>query len=129
MRRFLLRLLNFLQPRRAEADFEREVTSHLALLEDEHRRRGLAPDEARLAARRTLGSVGLVEDLHRDARSFMWLEDLWRDLRHGVRALRRTPGFTLLAIVALGLGIGVNTTFFTIVNATRFQSTSSSTPA
>jgi putative ABC transport system permease protein len=117
MRRTLLRLLTFFRRHRAEQDLDREITAHLVLLEDEHRRRGLTPDEARLAARRALGSVAHTKDLHRDARSFMWLDDVRRDFRHGARALRRNPGFTLMAVVALGLGIGVNTTFFTIVNA------------
>ena len=78
---------------------------------------GLTPEAARLAARRAMGSVALAKDLHRDARSFVWVEDLGRDFRHAVRTLRRAPGFTLIAVFALGLGIGVNTTFFTIVNA------------
>ena len=117
MRQFLLRLLSFVRRDRAEHELSREVESHLALIEDEFRRRGLTSDEARLAARRALGSVALAKDLHRDARSFVWLEDLRRDLRHAARALRRSPGFALLAVVTLGLGIGVNTTFFTIVNA------------
>jgi putative ABC transport system permease protein len=117
MRRFLRRVLNVFRRTDADRALDREVASHLALLEEEHRRRGLPPDEARLAARRSMGSVALVKDLHRDARSFVRLEDLGRDFRHAVRTLRRAPGFTLIAVFALGLGIGVNTTFFTLVNA------------
>jgi predicted permease len=117
MRRFIHRLLNAFRPGAAEDDLAREVSAHLALIEEEHRRRGLTPDEAHRAARRALGSVALAKDLHHDARSFGWIEDLGRDFRHAVRALRRSPGFALIAVLALGLGIGVNTTFFTIVNA------------
>jgi hypothetical protein len=117
MRRFVLRFLHLFRRDRAGRELDREVAAHVALLEDEHRRRGLTPDEARLAARRAMGSVALVKDLHRDERSFMRVDDLGRDFRHAVRTLRRAPGFTLIAVFALGLGIGVNTTFFTIVNA------------
>jgi putative ABC transport system permease protein len=117
MRRFMARLWTLFRRHRAEDDLSREMSAHLGLLEDEYHRRGMTPDEARLAARRAMGSVALAKDLHRDARSFVWLEDLRRDLRHALRALRRAPGFTLVAVFTLGLGIGVNTTFFTIVNA------------
>jgi putative ABC transport system permease protein len=117
MRQFIRRLINTLRPKVAEDETAREIDAHLALLEDEHRRRGLSPDDARRAARHAMGSVALVHDLHRDARSFVRIEDVARDFRHAVRTLRRAPGFTLIAVFALGLGIGVNTTFFTIVNA------------
>jgi predicted permease len=117
MRQFILRLINTLRPKVAENELAREIDAHLSLLEEEHRRRGLTPDDARLAARRAIGSVALAKDLHRDARSFVRLENLGRDFRHAVRTLRRAPGFTLIAVFALGLGIGVNTAFFTIVNA------------
>ena len=117
MRRFVVRLLNVFRRHDAERELDREVASHVALLEDEHRRRGLTPDEVRLAARRAMGSVALVKDLHRDARSFVRFDDLRRDVRHAVRRLRQAPGFTATAILTLGLGIAVNNTFFTIVNA------------
>jgi putative ABC transport system permease protein len=117
MIRFLRRLRSLLTHRHDEAELSREMASHLAMLEADAQRRGMTAEQARLAARRAMGSVALTKDLHRDARSFVWVEDLRRDLRHAVRALRRTPGFTLLAVFALGLGMGVNTTFFTLVNA------------
>jgi hypothetical protein len=119
MKRFIHRLLNVIRPRHGDEDLTREFRSHLALLADEHQRRGLSPDEARLAARRAMGSVALAQDLHRDARSFVWLDDLRRDARHALRRLRQAPGFAAVAILTLGLGIGigVNNTFFTIVNA------------
>jgi putative ABC transport system permease protein len=117
MRRFIARVWSLLRGARREDDLAREMSSHLAMLEAEYQQRGMAPDAARLAARRAMGSVALAKDWHRDARSFVWLEDLRRDLHHSVRALRRRPAFTLVAVFALGLGIGVNTAFFTIVNA------------
>ena len=117
MKRFFRRWLSFFRTTPIEDELSREMTSHLALLEAEHQRRGLTPEQARLAARRAMGSVALAKDLHRDARSFAWLEDLRRDLRQAARTLRRSPGFTVIAVFSLGLGIGVNTTFFTILNA------------
>ena len=99
MKRFFRRWLSFFRSTPIEDELAREMTAHLALLEDEQRRRGMTADEARLAARRAMGSVALAKDLHRDARSFVWLEDLRRDLRsRGARAAT-DPGFTLLAVL------------------------------
>jgi predicted permease len=117
MMRPLHRLLSTFRQRRTDDDLGREMEAHLALAEDEYRRRGMSPEDARRAARRTMGSVALAKDRHRDARSFVWIDDLVRDFRYALRNLRRAPGFSVVAVAALALGIGVNTTFFTIVDA------------
>ncbi len=121
MRRFLAKCGAFLRPGRAERELEREVASHLALLEEDFRRRGLAPESARLAARRAYGGVALSKELHREARSFLFLEQAAQDLAHAARALRRAPGFALLAILTLALGVGVNTTLFTAFDAAALR--------
>src|SRR6478735_4614926 len=99
LRRTFLRLRNAVHPAEAEPGLTREMASHLALLEDDFVRRGMTPEEARFAAKRAFGGVALAKDLHRDARSFVWLADAQRDMRHAVRLLRRDPLFTATAVL------------------------------
>src|SRR5690348_4254669 len=122
MRRLIARLINVFRPERPEADLEREIAAHLALLEDEYRRRGMSEEDARFAARRALGSPARAQDLHRDARSFVWLDDLRRDLAHGARALARNPGFSAAGVLTLALGIGASTAIFSVVSAVLLRS-------
>jgi predicted permease len=116
LRRLAGRILAFVTPRHAEQDLAREIAAHLALLEDDFVRRGLTREEARVAARRALGGVDQTKERHRDARSFIWLEDLRRDVPYALRGLRRAPGFTAAAVVTLALGIGATTAVVSVVN-------------
>jgi predicted permease len=117
LRRFLARLITVFRPNRAEDELARETAAHLALLEEEFQRRGRTPDEARAAARRAFGGVEQMKERHRDARSFVWLDDARRDVQYATRTLRQTPGFTAVAILTLALGIGANVTIFTLLDA------------
>jgi putative ABC transport system permease protein len=103
------------QFKRRDADLERELRSDLELEEQEQREKGLSAEDARFAARRAFGNPALIREQTRTTWSWNRLETLRRDLRYGLRTLRRTPGFTLMAVVVMALGIGANVTLFTVV--------------
>jgi macrolide transport system ATP-binding/permease protein len=121
LRRILARLGNLFRNNRAEQELAREVASHLALMADDFERRGMPREEAQMAAKRAYGGVEQVKQAHRNERSLMWLEHTIQDLRHATRALARSPVFTLVAIVTIALGVGINTTLFTAYNAVALK--------
>ena len=103
--------------RRSQRDFEDEIRSHIDLEVERLRAQGLSPQDAEREARRRFGNVGVVEDRFYHAQRFASVEDLGRDIQHAWRALRRTPGFLVTAVVTLGLAIGAVTGMFNVVNS------------
>jgi putative ABC transport system permease protein len=83
--------------------------------------RGLPPEEARYAALRKFGNATRVREETREVWSFVWLEQIWQDVRFGLRTLSKSRGFTAVAIITLGLGIGANTAIFSLANAAFFR--------
>src|SRR5215475_6775403 len=116
LRRAWSRLRDGLFPRpRHEDDFAEELESHVQAMADEHVRRGVAPDEARRRARAHLGGVESTRERWRDQRGLPALDALTRDLRFAVRALRKTPAFTVGAILTVALTVGATTAIFSVV--------------
>jgi len=93
------------------------MESHLTIIEDEFRRRGMTPGEARVAAKRAFGGVEQARELHREQRSFVFIDHLIRDVSYALRTLRKSPAFVVVAIVTLAIGIGTATATFSQVNA------------
>src|SRR5262245_38816326 len=102
--------------KRAESEMNHEIDAHLALIEDEFRRRGMAVDQARLAARRAFGGVEGTKEMHRQERCFLWLEHALQDLRYAVRVCRHNAGFTSVVVITLALGISATTLIFSILS-------------
>ena len=116
-RSLVQRLLALTRTRRLDRELDDEVRAHLELAERDARAAGLSSEEARRAARRNFGGLEQMKETHRDERSVRWLDTLTKDVRYGLLMLVRDPGFAVVAISVMAIGIGANTAMFSLVDA------------
>src|SRR5499427_1269707 len=115
-RAVVARLMGLFRDRRADQELDDEIETHLRLLTERYVRQGMSMEEAAWAARVQFGNITLLKEANHEMRGIRLIETFIQDLRYGARMLLKTPGFTLVIIITLALGIGVNTVILSTVN-------------
>jgi predicted permease len=118
---FLRRLTGLLRKKTGDQEMAEEMRQHLDDLTERNIAAGMSPNEARNSALRQFGAIESLKEIAREERVWMWPAQLWQDLRFGVRILRRNPGFSILAVLCLTLGIGTNAAVFSWIEGILFH--------
>jgi macrolide transport system ATP-binding/permease protein len=121
LRAFLWRLTALFRHRRLDDDLDAELRAHLEMAVERNLRKGMTAVEARREALLSFGGVEQTKEIYRDQRGLPMIETTFQDLRFGLRMLRRSPGFSVLAILCLTLGIGANAAVFSWIEGILFR--------
>jgi putative ABC transport system permease protein len=112
----ITRFVSLFHSHRLDQDLQEELRAHMEMRAEDNMADGMTEEEARLDARRKLGNPAVLTENMREQDTFQWLETVWQDVRYGLRQIRKNPGFSLMAVLIVTIGVGASTTLFSVTD-------------